>query len=54
MIAHSPRPACPRGHGRLTLAQDRYGAYLSCFLCGYVRELMIGTPLDLPSGSHPT
>ena len=31
--------ACPKCHGDLSLERDRYGSYLSCLQCGYLKEL---------------
>ena len=44
-IHHPAR--CPRCRGRLEQNRDRYGVYLSCFMCGYVREITSPAALDL-------
>ena len=42
----SPPPArCPRCAGRMLNARDQYGAYSSCWQCGYVHEWHTGPPL---------
>ncbi len=42
---------CPRCRGRLFAGGDAYGAYSSCFACGYVHEAVSGPSIDLPSDS---
>ncbi|HJN87522.1 MAG: hypothetical protein QF714_09545 [Dehalococcoidia bacterium] len=32
---------CPRCRGDLYRAEDMYGKYLSCFQCGYLRDLPV-------------
>ena len=31
--------ACPKCHGDLSVGKDMFGRYLSCFQCGYLRDM---------------
>ena len=44
---------CPRCHGRLFIGRDRHGAYLSCFACGFVCELVSSAAIDLLTNPEP-
>ena len=43
---------CPRCRGDLYLAEDVFGRYLSCFQCGYLKDVekaeLVSTPV--PAG----
>lgn len=37
---------CPRCRGRLTIERDRYGAFESCFMCGFTKDRHAGPILN--------
>jgi hypothetical protein len=47
MTASLPR-SCPRCHGYLFHARDRFGSYSSCVACGFVQEWVAGPAIELP------
>ncbi len=40
--------ACPKCHGDLCLGKDMFGKYLSCFQCGYLRDLAQVPAVEVP------
>jgi hypothetical protein len=53
MMNSATTPRCPRCTGPLERHRDRYGVYVSCFLCGYARDLNSVATLDLTTPSDP-
>lgn len=46
-IIVAPPKKCPRCKGRMIEEEDAYGAFATCFICGYVHETERPDPDDL-------
>lgn len=44
---------CPKCHGRLARHRDTYGAYLSCLVCGFTRDLVSRATILLEDDEPP-
>lgn len=43
-------PRCPKCGGRLGRQQDRHGVYISCGMCGYLRDVVSRAVIDRGQG----